>query len=343
MLVYWFALALTILFASGIKYDREGKFSKKAILVAFPFSIISALRYNVGTDYFAYILEFQKINYINGYHSRMEPLFVLLNKSIGALGLSSQWIFIITAFLFCTIVIYTIMRDSELPKFSIFLFLGAGFYTFSMNGIRQTLACAITFCAMRYIREKKFVSFLICILIASGFHYTALAMIPIYFLQYVKVDIKKSLFIILCVFLLKDKIIDLYSHFLYSLDYYNSYLVYQKTSLDIWLYINIAIFIFLLLFLNREDEKNRIYFYCQLSVVCLGLFNGQIALLSRLMWTFCFPQLVALPKAINTIRDSKTRSLVKLGMIILFAFYINYSVVISGSNAVNPYRLIFFQ
>ncbi|MDR0818026.1 MAG: EpsG family protein, partial [Oscillospiraceae bacterium] len=55
------------------------------------------------------------------------------------------------------------------------------FYT-TLNIIRQSIAVAIVFSANRFVINRKFMPYCVCVVFASLFHLTALVMIPAYFI-----------------------------------------------------------------------------------------------------------------------------------------------------------------
>ena len=89
--------------------------------------------------------------------------------------------------------------------YSAFLFMAFLIYQWMMNGIRQFICVAILFLCCDWIKDGKFVRFLIAVLLMSTFHMTALLMIPIYFVARSKPwDKRIGLFIIgiiiICIF-----------------------------------------------------------------------------------------------------------------------------------------------
>ena len=69
------------------------------------------------------------------------------------------------------------------------------FYSFySITGLRQTFATAFLFLAVPYVLERKFLKFLLLVLIASTQHKTALLFVPFYFLLLFKSPKKVILF-----------------------------------------------------------------------------------------------------------------------------------------------------
>lgn len=65
--------------------------------------------------------------------------------------------------------------------FSSFLFIALLTFFWMMNGMRQFICVAVLFLCCDWIKDGKFVRFLIAVLLVSAIHDTALLMIPIYF------------------------------------------------------------------------------------------------------------------------------------------------------------------
>lgn len=82
---------------------------------------------------------------------------------------------------------------------SIFLFVASTDYTAWMfNGTRQFLAACITFTALPFIAEKKYLPSICIVLLASRFHQSALLMLPVIFIAQGKAWNGKTLLIALC-------------------------------------------------------------------------------------------------------------------------------------------------
>lgn len=147
--------------------------------------IIIGLRSGVG-DTSAYIEMFNKapshfsLSALDGYEKDQGyfALSILFKQFI-----SSDyhwWLFVIAAVSGCAVA-YTLYKYSENFFFSMFLFISMVHFVWMMNGIRQFIAVSILFANTRLLVEKKFLKYLILVLILSTIHITALIMIPIYF------------------------------------------------------------------------------------------------------------------------------------------------------------------
>lgn len=171
------------------------------LVVGLLMSLMIGLRsVNIGNDTQAYINIFKSANQYNSFFendSRYEIGYTLLMRIIGIFTDNAHLALLIIAI--CTImpVTYTIFRYSEIPWFSIALLFLLGFFTSCMNIVRQCLAMAIIFSGVPKLRNKKVLHYIICVLIATTIHSTAilaLALVP-----FVYMDItNKRVFAILC-------------------------------------------------------------------------------------------------------------------------------------------------
>ena len=84
-------------------------------------------------------------------------------------------------------------------KFSSDIFLGVlcyltqGLFIFQLTGFRQAIAISLCFFSIEYIQKKKFISYLLIVLLACSFHSTAVVFIPFYFLANFKPNIFSAL------------------------------------------------------------------------------------------------------------------------------------------------------
>ncbi len=153
---------------------------------------------DVGTDTGNYVGIFKQINgegIKGGNNSSLEYFYIILNRIAGLF--SENYI----SLLLC-IGIVTIYFNVKVIKnlsinlwLSIFTFFTLGSYVCFFNGARQSIAVAIFGMAIIQIKKKNFKFFLFWIIIASFFHKTVFAMLPVYFILNAKFSFKKTIFI----------------------------------------------------------------------------------------------------------------------------------------------------
>lgn len=142
----------------------------------FFFAIIFGLRYDVGTDHLGYLSTYQTgINV-----DRYEYIFQYITVLFRSYNLHFFWYFALWAFIQIFSVYYALKDERYLiPYVAISLMMGQYFIHW-MNGIRQDLAACIFFYAVTFIIDKKFFKYLLCCIIAFGFHKSAILLVALY-------------------------------------------------------------------------------------------------------------------------------------------------------------------
>src|SRR5690625_3165787 len=125
-------------------------------------------------------------------------------------------IMIFTAALITNVLIVIVFYNySRFIELSLYVYITGGLFLVSMNGIRQVLAAAISFVAIKYLINGNFIKYSLIILLASTFHQSALILIPIYFLVRFKAWSKVTVTVII-VAVLAVIGFDQFSHLLFS-------------------------------------------------------------------------------------------------------------------------------
>ncbi len=161
-------------------YGRSSNiWNKYVVLSIIFFAFIAGARYNVGVDH---------LNYLDTYNYLAQSGFILKEKEAGfsfIMGLFARagihyfFYFAFWASLQITFI-YLACKESKfiLPYVAILIILGPYFMEW-MNGIRQTVvACFFVFLTSKYIVEKKFIWYIILILLASTIHKSAILLLP---------------------------------------------------------------------------------------------------------------------------------------------------------------------
>lgn len=136
--------------------------------------VISAFRgKTVGNDTHEYIRIFEEINSSYTWESRYEKGYLLLNLLLRKISTDFQIVPIVTsAFILYTIGKF-IWKHSKYPWLSLFI-LFANFFSFITSGIRQSIAIAVLLWATEFLIKKRYMYFVISVIIAYSFHNSAL-------------------------------------------------------------------------------------------------------------------------------------------------------------------------
>ncbi len=156
-----------------------------AIALALP--ILMAAYRSCGTDSITYMASYMRTsrtswaNVWENIDSFFESGHRLLVKFLGTFH--SVRVYFGTYAAVTVICIYTATKyyKGKEIALSMFLFYFLLFIS-SFNGMRQNFAAAIVVLSFKYIFERKFIKFLLIILLATMFHTSALSMIFLYFL-----------------------------------------------------------------------------------------------------------------------------------------------------------------
>lgn len=193
MIIYIIAIALSMICASYAYNVKNIKTLKSTyhilcIMAFLPMTLVSAFRYDVGTDWLIYDEYFYKI--AEGTDRFTEPLFNLLNKVIYIFTEDSWWLFAICAVLIGYFTFRAIMEQSVNPVFSILMLVLNGDYFNSQNQLRQALSMAIFLYAIKYIKSRDWKRYYFFIIVAICIHTSAIIYVPIYFVYKWKVHLK---------------------------------------------------------------------------------------------------------------------------------------------------------
>ena len=118
-------------------------------------------------------------------NDRIEIGYIFFNNLFRELGFGYPSIFIFVSFLQLLFFFLGIKDIGGVQTWALFFYFTTLYFFLSLNVLRQTLVFSIFIFSIKYIKEKKFICYLISCLLASLFHKSALILIPVYFLSYV--------------------------------------------------------------------------------------------------------------------------------------------------------------
>lgn len=137
--------------------------------------------YGIDHDSYREIFAYINTSYYE-YNGFPELLFMVLNFTIGKTLNDFQFIYIFSAFISLGLIYFAFSRRINSSSLAICVWLFSTCSYFYMYGlVRMFLAMGIVFYAHKFIESKKFYKYLILIIIAGLFHYSAFIMIPLYF------------------------------------------------------------------------------------------------------------------------------------------------------------------
>lgn len=273
--------------------------------------IIPAVRFNVGIDNSNYLMHYHEITSLKDIANYYEPGFGLLNflcykifdNYIAVTFLSSM----ITGVLFWK----TFYRDSYYLPLCILAAISINLYFMSFTVIRQFIAIAIVSQSIPFVKNRKFFPFLIVVLLATSFHYTAFVFSIVYFIYSDNdklLTIKNfAIIIAVCLFVKYADVVfgSLFTSMSSIREGYSSYMENDtiKDIGEVIFLLPIPIFaIFFRKSLIKQNGHNRIYIIMSLLLVItkfVGVINPPLSRL-HYYFAFCVPVLFSyVPKVVH--------------------------------------------
>ena len=317
--------------------------------------IISAIRYQVGTDYNNYIdyyIFYSKLNFTEAIKDANELLSILIVK-FAYLFREPQIVFAIFAFLTIFVFYRAILTKKEKISitlmFALYLFL---YYMYSLNIMRQMLAVSIVLYAYKYIIKHDFKRFLLCIIIAMFFHTTALLFLPFYFLCPKEgVESKKLVTIIrviviilvLVMILNYDATIGLIS----SISGFERFASYTNTTVqgeNKQIIINSFVLIVLLIFqrpLKKYSKENEMYLFLYFVGYILTLLGFISPYAKRMALYFNISEIYLLATLPQITKNKEQKLFVTVLILIYAILMFVISTYTLNIGEIIPYQTIF--
>lgn len=325
--VYVFSLVARII---RIKHEKLAWIFVGIVIVIL--SLVSGLRSGIGDTYMyehLYNLITPDYNANGGY----EVGFIFFLKILKKISQNPIFMLMVTSIivnLFNIISMYLFTKDGYF-EIATFLYVASGYFTVTMNGLRQSLAASIIFLATVFIIKKKFIPYLITILLMITIHNSAFIMIPIYFIVNEKVWQKKINIIygIMLIGLL------FYNPLMKLLEgtRYGGYLDFNEGGASP---IRIAIFLVpvILAYLKRDiiqDNWKEGNIFVNMSIICgivmiFSLFNWIFARFTIYFQPYNF---IVFSYILKNCFIGKEKRLIYFGLIVCYFLFFYYEQVIS--------------
>jgi len=277
------------------------KISKTEKLYVIPFImlfIFASVRYGFGNDYFSYQNMYNSIQ--NGYRGSTEYLYVLLN-----ITMPNFYLLVAVTSLVFILSVYLLIKNNVAPQyvcFSVFIFVINTFcFLINLSAIRQCLAMNVFIFAIQFAKKKKFLCYLIMILIAMLFHNSAVLLLPFYFIANDTPINKGTVLIIIVVIAitLSGNIIPFIADFMAKDIFDNAdYIHYVSGGVTNSVRATILSSMFLIytiLNLTRLEGNALVYAKLYLVGAVFSVFAIKLSMLTRLQMYFDIFSVVALP------------------------------------------------
>lgn len=171
------------------------------IYVACILAFLSAFRYETGRDWENYIRMFNEAEEMLKTGS-IETGYIALNWAFKNAGLS-YWCMQACVLLFCSWCLFrSLYRKSSYPLYTLAIYFCLFFFSNDLAQTRQYIAMSVLILGLGFIEKKKFMFWLLIVILAMQFHITAITAFPLYFTNRIKIRPWQTFVILLgCLFL----------------------------------------------------------------------------------------------------------------------------------------------
>ena len=313
------------------------------------FFIVSAIRYDVGTDYFYryapdYISMGKGIDVVN-----LEIGYKLIVKICLLITKDYAIIFAVTSAIIIGLTFYTIFKESPYPALSIAIYFLTGFFFHSLNLMRQYLAISVILFSYKFLVDKKYMLFGISIMIASLLHSISLIMIIAFVLcKWEVFDLKRTIimaiFLLICGKYIWPHIINLIVNHTRFASYIGSQ--FDKTQLRIWDIVVNAILYILIFYMykhtKQKGRKEKFFLNMQACSLFFMILASTMYLLFRFSFYFGIFNIISIPYFLkNSDLKMKNKIIVLTILMIALTGNIIKTNVKGNCDEVKPYKTIF--
>ena len=370
MIIYVIVFLMSVLFihfAETYKVRKEIKLLFIIIALLLP-SLLAGLRsYEIGSDtagygvyWFNQAIRFKDwfsfVKYAKGYSIDYGYASLLFIAS--RIGQDAHIFFFILSFLELSGLYVIVKRNCPRNVISFsFLIFFLLYFNDSLNNMRQFPAVLIALYSYRFIKEKKFIPFLLTVILATFFHITAIFALLLYPVAWMarnrfsKLNLLLITMIVLIACFSFEQLFNLINGFGINLDRYEHY-IYNVDSGGKFIRLILFGGIWIIFLYNKKkyekyltNESDIFLFYATISMAFTSLmFMGISNFVIRLSYYFDFFVMIYLPSIIKINKMKMTRdgkiyggiSFIIVVALLLFYWIITY-VIRNGAQTV-PYK-----
>lgn len=294
---------------AGYKYRVWKRLSFATVFLIL--AVFSAIRDGIGIDYVSYMMHIHNIQL--GRPNYMEEGFKFLARALGHINPNPRLVIIVFAILTCFFYVKAIYDQSKDVLMSIFIFLSWGYYFFTFNTIRNYFALSVCLYSIKFLKEKKYVPFLVLVLLAATIHKSALICIPVYLLANYKYSFNQLRLMLLAPFaalMLKGPVraivFKIYPRYLGS-----AYDVGRISYLNVMKAMIVVALGFMFFRRFKNDRLCRIYFH--LNIFSLIYYVGLYWMpeVSRIGFYMNATSIMFIPNLIASIESKENKEIVK--------------------------------
>lgn len=342
----------TITLGEKLRFSYSKNRILDILLIALPPIILLSLRYGIGADYYNY--EFFYGEYLKYGYSQFEPLaeaLIFINNHF--FGNYQCFLAILSIATFLLMVIWCVkFSNTDNLAFSVSI-MYCFYFGHASNTLFQSLAASIVLFAFYFAQRKKFIKFVMIVLLAALIHSSALIVVPLYFIIDRKIDTYengynvKSILKIIGILLFSILVVYIFIRYgsLYGVAYSGYIGKYSEGGMmNVYLKLGILLYIPELFFMpNLLKESKRYEFYYILIVLesVSFIMTITIAYAFRMAYYFSFAHAVVIPAIIENCVSARSKIMVKAYFAIALLFWFIFTTYVCKYNGIYEYKTVF--
>ena len=296
--------------------------------------------WHIGNDTFTYVNVFiASTSSIDMSQSYMEKGYLLFNKCLSLFTDNPQAILIVTSFIILGAIFYFIYKYSKFVFLSTLFFVIIQF-SITLTMIRQEMALIIVLLGFSFVIKRQFIKFLICCLLATTFHNSAIIAIVWYFIYPLNVKIKNIIAILIVTILIFifsapfiDNVFDILGKYQ---GYVGNRLMGEEIKVASIVNSLICFVVFLFCFISyffvcAKSEKNDAFIIrpqflvlSSLIALCIQFISVRGTILERIALYFSFLNIISIPAFVNCYSKN-----IKIVLeIFIITFFIIYASIV---------------
>ena len=345
-------LYLIVMFVSLglINWSNKNK-TKVGVYTAYLILILlSVFRYDIGNDYEHYdemisymVNQFQFNSHVPISDESKEPLIYILIYLFKDVTYTTAWVlgghFIISLFF-----LYKVFEENNSHFNGILILFISGMLFIYWDQVRQAVAISIILYAIKYIKEHNFIKYLLFVLLAASAHYSALLLVPFYFVN--KIRPRKFIYISIMLLLALSNAASDYFTFLFeniislapnweTKETSHSYVQILSWGYKLRIFFYSLIWSTIIFFLPDKERalSNFIFIGAIIFIMASGALN-----ISRISFYFIFTMTLSIP---IVLKIEKARIIMMVMVLGLFLFFVRDIITDTGTNGCVPYETVF--
>lgn len=347
ILMFTFSIAMLLV----AKKFEENKIIKIGayILAALSFFVVSAIRYDVGVDYFyTYAPHYFKLGHgLDAHH--IELGYMLIERICLLFTKDYALLFAVTSAIIIGLTFYTIYKESPYPVLSVAIYFLIGYFFHSLNIMREYLAISVLLVSYKFLINKNYIKWILGVIIAFLLHSTSLIFAIAFLLCDREVfDLKRTIIISILLFIFGKYVWQFVVETIVSKTRFISYIGSQFDKQDIRtldIIVNLILYIIIYyLYKNTKEVGRQEKFFVNMQALSLFFMvsAATMYLLFRLSFYFGIFNIISIPYFLKK-SDAKSRDKIIILAILMITLCTNiYITNIKGNkDRVSPYKIVF--